>query len=154
MVFSPRNIKRLYFVNEGTVVWSGRNSVFENYNGVLGAWKSLKKRKINSGRKSISITIINSLKSGVEPTPECSLGPSYVPQTVDNLTMLLQPFVGPRPLFQFLYLYTFGRTPWTGDQHVARPLPTHRINPRKYPCLEWDSNSRSKRSRKRRQFMP
>jgi hypothetical protein len=28
--------------------------------------------------------------------------------------------------FNFLILYTDGRTPWTGDQLVARPLPTHR----------------------------
>jgi hypothetical protein len=28
--------------------------------------------------------------------------------------------------FQFLNLYTVGRTPWTGDQHVARLLPTQR----------------------------
>jgi hypothetical protein len=27
--------------------------------------------------------------------------------------------------FQFLNLYTVGRTPWTGVQPVARPLPTH-----------------------------
>jgi hypothetical protein len=27
----------------------------------------------------------------------------------------------------FLILYTVGRTPWTGDQPVARPLPKHRI---------------------------
>jgi hypothetical protein len=26
----------------------------------------------------------------------------------------------------FLILYTVGRTPWKGDQPVARPLPTHR----------------------------
>jgi hypothetical protein len=32
---------------------------------------------------------------------------------------------GPWPLFQFVNLYTIGRTPWTGDQPVARPLPTH-----------------------------
>jgi hypothetical protein len=32
------------------------------------------------------------------------------------------------PLFQFLNLYTFGGTPWTGDQPVLRPLTTHRIN--------------------------
>jgi hypothetical protein len=32
--------------------------------------------------------------------------------------------------FSFLILYTVGRTPWTGDQTVARPLPTHRINAR------------------------
>jgi hypothetical protein len=30
------------------------------------------------------------------------------------------------PLFSFLILYTVGSTPWTGDQPVARPLPTHR----------------------------
>jgi hypothetical protein len=29
-------------------------------------------------------------------------------------------------VFQFLSLYTVGRTPWTGDQPVSRPLPTHR----------------------------
>jgi hypothetical protein len=33
---------------------------------------------------------------------------------------------GPWPLFQFLNLYTFGGTPSTGDQPVARPLRTHR----------------------------
>jgi hypothetical protein len=30
---------------------------------------------------------------------------------------------GPWPFFHFLDLYTVGRTPWTGDQPVARPLP-------------------------------
>jgi hypothetical protein len=29
--------------------------------------------------------------------------------------------------FSFLIVYTVGRTPWKGDQPVARPLPTHRI---------------------------
>jgi hypothetical protein len=29
--------------------------------------------------------------------------------------------------FSFLILYTVGRTSWTGDQPVVRPLPTHRI---------------------------
>jgi hypothetical protein len=28
--------------------------------------------------------------------------------------------------FQFFNLYTVGRTPWRGDQPVARPLLTHR----------------------------
>jgi hypothetical protein len=28
--------------------------------------------------------------------------------------------------FSCLILYTVGRTPWTGDQPVTRPLPTHR----------------------------
>jgi hypothetical protein len=37
-----------------------------------------------------------------------------------------QLFVGPWPLFQFLNLYIVGRTDWTGDQPVERPLSTHR----------------------------
>jgi hypothetical protein len=41
--------------------------------------------------------------------------------------MALRLFVGPWPLFfSFLNLYTFGRTPWTGDQPVARPLPAYK----------------------------
>jgi hypothetical protein len=41
--------------------------------------------------------------------------------------MALQPFVGSWPHFQFFDpLCTVGRTPWTRDQPVARPLPTHR----------------------------
>jgi hypothetical protein len=28
--------------------------------------------------------------------------------------------------FSFLILYTVGRTPWTKDQPVTRPMPTHR----------------------------
>jgi hypothetical protein len=53
-----------------------------------------------------------------------------------NLSMALQPFVGPSPLFSFLALYTVGKTHWTGDQPVARP---HR-DQHKHPCIEWDSN--------------
>jgi hypothetical protein len=58
--------------------------------------------------------------------------------------------------FSFLIIYTVGRTPWTGDQPVARPLSTHRTtqNKSKHPCLEWNSNPRSQRSNERRQFMP
>jgi hypothetical protein len=44
-----------------------------------------------------------------------------------SLSMALQSF-GPWPLFlfRFVILYTVGRTPWTGDQPIARPLPTNR----------------------------
>jgi hypothetical protein len=60
----------------------------------------------------------------------------------------------------FLSLHTVGRTPWTGDQSVAMPLPAHteqqkhRINSHRHPCLKWDSNPRSQCSSVRRQFMP
>jgi hypothetical protein len=39
---------------------------------------------------------------------------------------LYSPFLDLGRFFQFLILYTFGRTPWTGDQPVPRPLPTHK----------------------------
>jgi hypothetical protein len=75
--------------------------------------------------------------------------------------MALQPSVGPWPFFSFLILYTVGRTPWTGDRPVARPLPTHRTtqtqNKRtqyRHLCLEWDSIPRSQCWSERRQFMP
>jgi hypothetical protein len=37
-------------------------------------------------------------------------------------------------LFSFLILYTVGRTPWTGDQPVARQLPTHRTTQTQNKC--------------------
>jgi hypothetical protein len=40
--------------------------------------------------------------------------------------MTLQPFVDLGRFFSFLIFYTVCTTPWTGDQPVARPLPTHR----------------------------
>jgi hypothetical protein len=39
---------------------------------------------------------------------------------------LYSPLLDLGRFFSFLTIYTVGRTPWTGDQPVARPLPTHR----------------------------
>jgi hypothetical protein len=36
--------------------------------------------------------------------------------------------------FSFLILYAVGRTPWTGDQPVARPLPIHRTTQAQNKC--------------------
>jgi hypothetical protein len=41
-----------------------------------------------------------------------------------SFSMVLQPF-RPWPIFS-LMIYTVRMTPWTGDQLVARPVPTHR----------------------------
>jgi hypothetical protein len=42
-------------------------------------------------------------------------------------SVVLPTHSGPWPLIQFRnHFYTDGRTPWTGDQPVARPLHTHR----------------------------
>jgi hypothetical protein len=48
----------------------------------------------------------------------------------DYLSMSLQPFVGLWTLFSFLIFYTVGRTPWTGDQPVARHTGQHKQNKR------------------------
>jgi hypothetical protein len=36
--------------------------------------------------------------------------------------------------FSFLILYTVGRTPWTGDKPLTRPLPTRRITQTQNKC--------------------
>jgi hypothetical protein len=41
---------------------------------------------------------------------------------------LYSPSLNLNRFFSFLILYTVGRTPWTGDQPVASPLPTHNTN--------------------------
>jgi hypothetical protein len=63
----------------------------------------------------------------------------------------------PGPLIQFPnHFFTDGRTPWTSDQSVARPLPKHRTThtqnkrTQRQPCLQRDSNLRSQRPSERR----
>jgi hypothetical protein len=59
-------------------------------------------------------------------TPDIFIGRTIYLSIYLSMALLVEPFVGPWPLFQFLDLYTVGRPPSTGDQPVARPLPTHR----------------------------
>jgi hypothetical protein len=60
--------------------------------------------------------------------PSILLGAPHNPDPRRDNSSKLQQIVllEPWPLSQFLDLYTVGRTPWTGDQAVWRPLPTHR----------------------------
>jgi hypothetical protein len=50
----------------------------------------------------------------------------------------------------WIYFWKFDRTPLTGDQPVARSLPTEdsttQQNANIHPCFEWDSNPRSQSS--------
>jgi hypothetical protein len=64
---------------------------------------------------------------------------------------------GPWPFFQFLDLYTVGRTHLTGDpprRYLHTRQHKHRINAHRHPCLEWNSNPRSQYLNGRRLFMP
>jgi hypothetical protein len=57
-----------------------------------------------------------------------SLRTNYSPQRpVTLLLWLYSPLLGLGRFFSFLIFYTVGRTPWTGGQSFASPLPTHRI---------------------------
>jgi hypothetical protein len=62
-----------------------------------------------------------------ENNPECRSQSNILSHSFIHSAMVLQPFIGPWPLLQFPYFfYIVGRTPWTSDQPVTRPLPTHR----------------------------
>jgi hypothetical protein len=71
-------------------------------------------------------------KSDFPPTKRCYI-PGVKSQMADKSTGNVRPSVHGSTvllldlgrLFSFLILYTVGRTPWTGDQPVARPPPTH-----------------------------
>jgi hypothetical protein len=54
--------------------------------------------------------------------------PEYCPASSSSLSMDLQLFVVPWPIFSFLMLYRVSRTPCTADQPVASPLPSHRVS--------------------------
>jgi hypothetical protein len=65
---------------------------------------------------------------------------------------LYSPLLGPSGIFSFVIIYTISRSPWTVNQPVTEPLPTHmtaqrRINTHRHPCVEWDSNARPQRSK-------
>jgi hypothetical protein len=70
--------------------------------------------------------------------------------------------LGPGLCFQFHDHFTNGRTPWTNDKLVARPLPKHKTTQTqnqtythtKHTCLAWDSNPRSLLPSERKEFMP
>jgi hypothetical protein len=73
------------------------------------------------------------------------------------LLWLYSHLLGLGRFFSFLTIHTVGRTTWTGDQPVERPLPTHRTtqtqNKRtkyRHPRLEWDWNTRFQRSSERK----
>jgi hypothetical protein len=74
------------------------------------------------------------------------------------LSMAIEPFVGPWPIFSFLFLCTVGRTPWRGSaRHKASIYTqnnTNRINAYRHPRLEWDSKPRPQCSSGRRLFLP
>jgi hypothetical protein len=72
---------------------------------------------------------------GLYPTPanhrkECSNTVFFIHSFIHSFnhsSMALQPLVGSWLLFQFHNpILSIGRTPWTGDQPITRPLSAHR----------------------------
>jgi hypothetical protein len=61
------------------------------------------------------------------PSARCVSAANFYYLIIIITIIALQTFVGPWPPFQLVDpIYTVGTTPWTGNQPVARPLPTHR----------------------------
>jgi hypothetical protein len=88
------------------------------YIHVLQPWSETYRTERDRGRKDW-----NNLKwANLIPLHELSIS-VYLSVSI---YMVLQSVVGPCPLFSFLIFYTVGRTPWTGDQPVVRPLLAHR----------------------------
>jgi hypothetical protein len=90
-------------------------------------WVLLSTPKVAQLLKNFA-TFIES-ESSLQRTCHWSLPLARWIQSIPSLhpSIALQPFVGSWHLIQFCNLfYTVGRTPWTGDQPVARPLPTYR----------------------------
>jgi hypothetical protein len=80
------------------------------------------------------LTIYRSLKVAMQ-RPDLMAHPlhTYINTYILYLSIYLSiylwlyiPLLSLGRFFSFLILYTVATTPWTGDQPVARPLPTHR----------------------------
>jgi hypothetical protein len=87
---------------------------------------------------------------------------SWIETSLSIIYLSIYPSMGLQTLwtlavFQFLNLYTFGRTPWMGNQPVARLLPTYRTTQTQdkfTQTAEWDSNPLCQCSSGGRQFVP
>jgi hypothetical protein len=64
----------------------------------------------------------------------CDIILTFIRQLLLLLLWIYSPLLGPGRFFSFLVLYTVGRTTWTGDRPVARPLPTHRTTQTQNKC--------------------
>jgi D-alanyl-lipoteichoic acid acyltransferase DltB (MBOAT superfamily) len=57
---------------------------------------------------------------------KCKALGKHISYNLINFFLLLLPLQSIGPISQFPDNFTAGRTPWTGDELVARPLPKHR----------------------------
>jgi hypothetical protein len=75
----------------------------------------------------LSVCLTACLSVSLSVCPSVRLSVSLSVYLSIYLSTALYPFVWPWPLRQYRNpFYTEGRTPWTGDEPVARPLPIHR----------------------------
>jgi hypothetical protein len=77
-------------------------------------------------KRIVSVTGFSNRIQGVVLSVCLSINLSIYLPTYLNIYLWLYRSLDLDRFFSFLILYTVGRTPWTGDHPVARPLPTHR----------------------------
>jgi hypothetical protein len=103
---------------------------------------------------SVCLSIYLSVRPSARPPFRPSSRPPVCPYVHPSMAFL--PLWTLCRFFSFLILYAVHRTSWTGDQPVARSLPTHKTaqmqnkRTQRHPCLQWDSNPRSQCSSGRR----
>jgi hypothetical protein len=75
---------------------------------------------------ALFLVVVSSICLSLSVCPSVSLSLCLcLTVSLDIYLWLYSPY-GPWPVLHFLNPRTAGRTPWTEDQPVARPLPTHR----------------------------
>jgi hypothetical protein len=92
-------------------------------------------------RNSVLCTKIRSQKEDLAPKVQIRFFLLHDLLLLLLLLWLYSLLFGLGRFFSFLILYTVGRTSWTGDQPVARPLPTYRTiqirNKRTQTSMPW-----------------
>jgi hypothetical protein len=109
------------FLNRWTTIINFSTRIFLNYVGWLEVdhtyFPSIYERSIIYDRYKISF-----IHSFINP----SIHPSIHSFIHSFIQRLYSPLLGPGLFFSFvIFFYTVGRTPWTSDQPVLRPLPTY-----------------------------
>jgi hypothetical protein len=99
--------------------WSGQSDVNHSPSHRFKVWRSCGPMTLNQGQSKHKCSpsqkkIIFAPLS--LPSPQL-----YIYLSMALYLLVLGGF------FSFLIFYTVGRTPWTGDQPIAMPLPAHRI---------------------------
>jgi hypothetical protein len=88
-------------------------------------YREIDSRIFRSWLRYVNCDDVNCIKMGFERV-EWRIFLTTVTNILSICLKLYSPLLDLGRFFSFLILYTVSGTPWTRNQHVARPLPTHK----------------------------